>query len=65
MLIGTLVWVCRYVESNVVPGLPFFASRLRLGPQGVLERLPLGPLNELEIQGLEVNPEAHLHAHAC
>ena len=45
---------CAYVESNVAPGLPFFASRLRLGPHGVAERLPLGILNELECQGLEV-----------
>jgi len=45
---------CAYVESNVVAGLPFFAGRLRLGPHGVAERLPLGPLSELESQGLEV-----------
>ncbi len=45
---------CAYVESNVVPGLPFFAGRLRLGPHGVAERLPLGPLNDLESRGLEV-----------
>ncbi len=44
----------------MVPGLPFFASRLRLGPHGVAERLALGPLNELEMQGLEVNSEANL-----
>ena len=47
---------CAYVESNAVPGLPFFAGRLRLGPHGVEARLPLGPLNELESQGLEVRP---------
>ena len=51
---------CAYVESNVVPGLPFFAGRLRLGPHGVAERLPLGPLNELESRGLEVRPVSAL-----
>ena len=43
---------CAYVESRLVPGLPFFASRLRLGSQGVTEILPLGQLNELEEEGL-------------
>ena len=48
-----------------MPGLPFFASRLRLGPHGVVERLPLGPLNELESQGLEVNPDDNVLARMC
>lgn len=47
---------CAYVESHLVPGLPFFASQLRLGPQGVAESLPLGSLNALEEEGLRVCP---------
>ena len=39
---------CTYVESNLVEGLPFFSSRVVLGPDGVAEFLPLGELNDLE-----------------
>lgn len=47
---------CAYVESHLVPGLPFFASQLRLGPHGVTEILPLGQLDALEEEGLQVCP---------
>lgn len=43
---------CAYVNSSVTEH-PFFASRVRLGRNGVEEYLPLGPLNEYERAGLE------------
>ncbi|KAL6551812.1 hypothetical protein OROGR_007966 [Orobanche gracilis] len=43
---------CAFVSSQVTE-LPFFASRVRLGRNGVEEIYPLGPLNEYERVGLE------------
>ncbi|CAN0913016.1 Malate dehydrogenase, mitochondrial [Linum grandiflorum] len=43
---------CTYVQSNVTQ-LPFFASKVRLGKNGVEEILGLGPLSDFEKQGLE------------
>ncbi|KAK4360609.1 hypothetical protein RND71_019561 [Anisodus tanguticus] len=43
---------CAFVSSQVTE-LPFFASRVRLGRNGVEEIYPLGPLNEYERTGLE------------
>lgn len=44
---------CTYVESGLVPGFQYFASKVRLGPNGVEEILPLPELSEYEQQGLE------------
>jgi malate dehydrogenase len=44
---------CTYVESSMVPGLPYFSSKVRLGPNGVEEFLPLGELSPFEQEGLE------------
>jgi malate dehydrogenase len=44
---------CSYVASNIVPGLPFFSSKVRLGPNGVEEVLGLGKLSDYEQKGLE------------
>jgi malate dehydrogenase len=44
---------CTYVESSIVEGLPFFSSKVVLGPEGVAEFLPLGELNDLEKAGME------------
>jgi len=48
---------CSYVEGfdAPVPGAscPFFARPVLLGPQGVAEYLPLGPLSASERQGLD------------
>lgn len=41
-----------YVTSNIIPGIPYFSSGLRLGPSGVAERLPLPPMNASEQAGL-------------
>lgn len=46
------VVVCAFVDSQVTE-LPFFASKVRLGRNGVEEVYPLGPLNEYERRGLE------------
>ncbi|CAN6327196.1 unnamed protein product [Urochloa humidicola] len=43
---------CSYVQSTVTE-LPFFASKVRLGKNGVEEVLGLGELNDFEKQGLE------------
>ncbi|KAK3026772.1 hypothetical protein RJ639_040311 [Escallonia herrerae] len=43
---------CAFVPSQVTE-LPFFASKVRLGRNGVEEIYPLGPLNEYERVGLE------------
>ena len=44
---------CTYVESSMVPGMPYFSSRVRLGPNGVEEFLPLGELTAFEKEGME------------
>ncbi|MEW5301172.1 MAG: hypothetical protein WDW36_004048 [Sanguina aurantia] len=41
-----------YVASGVVPDLPFFASKIRLGPAGIEEFYPLGVLSTAEAEGL-------------
>ncbi|KAL3631453.1 hypothetical protein CASFOL_024437 [Castilleja foliolosa] len=43
---------CSFVQSTVTE-LPFFASKVRLGKNGVEEVLGLGPLSDYEQQGLE------------
>ncbi|CAO2836217.1 unnamed protein product [Amaranthus hypochondriacus] len=43
---------CSYVESNVTE-LPFFASKVKLGKNGVEEIYGLGTLSDFEQQGLE------------
>lgn len=48
---------CSYVQSTVTE-LPFFASKVRLGKNGLEEVLGLGSLSEFEKQGLEsLKPE--------
>lgn len=48
---------CSFVESKVTE-LPFFASKVRLGINGVEEVLDLGPLSDFEKEGLEkLKPE--------
>ncbi|KAJ9690648.1 hypothetical protein PVL29_013022 [Vitis rotundifolia] len=49
---------CSFVQSTIVPGLPYFASKVKLGKNGVEEVLGLGPLSDYEKQGLEsLKPE--------
>ncbi|KAI9185554.1 hypothetical protein LWI28_008338 [Acer negundo] len=48
---------CSYVQSTITE-LPFFASKVRLGKNGVEEVLGLGPLSDYEKEGLEkLKPE--------
>ncbi|GBG73120.1 hypothetical protein CBR_g12837 [Chara braunii] len=42
---------CTFVASEVTE-LPFFASRVVIGRNGIEEYLPLGPMNEYERMGL-------------
>merc|ERR1719460_1847362 len=44
---------CSYVESTVVPGLPFFSTQVRLGPTGVEEIMGLGDMSDYEKAGIE------------
>jgi len=47
------MYECAFVQSDVVPGVPFFASRVQLGPEGVAKVNGLGPLNDFEKQALD------------
>lgn len=44
---------CTYVESDVVPGIPYFSSKVELGPHGVEKIHPIGKMNAYETQCLE------------
>merc|ERR1712139_149943 len=56
-LAGVPVTECAYVESKLVPGLPYFASKVVFGKEGVQEVLPIGPLSEHEQKRLaELTP---------
>ena len=43
---------CTFVENNLTAA-PFFSTRVRLGPSGVEEVLPFGPLSASEQKGLD------------
>merc|ERR1712060_242312 len=47
-LAGVPVTECAYVESTVVPGMPYFASKVVFGKDGVEKVLPVGNLSEHE-----------------
>jgi malate dehydrogenase len=42
-----------FVESTLVPGLPFFASKVKLGRSGVEKVVGLGKLSDAEKKGLQ------------
>ena len=44
---------CAYVESSVVPGVPFFSSKVTLGKNGVSKIHGLGDMTDYEKAGLE------------
>eukprot|EP00887_Chlorella_sp_A99_P003976 scaffold11.g3976.t1 len=44
---------CTYIENDIVPGLKYFSSKVRLGKNGVEEVLPLGELSPFEQAGLD------------
>jgi len=43
---------CAYV-ANTIAGLPFFATKCTLGPQGIAQVHGLGPLSAFEAKALE------------
>jgi malate dehydrogenase len=43
---------CAFVESPIVPGLPFFSTRVELTPSGVGKIHPIGALSPFEEAGL-------------
>lgn len=55
---GEKVTECAYVESTVVPGVSFFASKVELGSEGPKAIHPVGTLSEFEqLKFKEVVPE--------
>ena len=44
---------CSFVEAGVVPGLEFFSTKVKLGPNGVEEVMGMGDLNAYEAKCLE------------
>merc|ERR1711934_128067 len=44
--------VCTYVESDVAPGCQWFSTECVLGPDGIVENLGIGELDEYETQKL-------------
>lgn len=47
-LAGVEVVECAYVESTVVPELPYFASKVTFGKEGVKTVHPIGPMSAHE-----------------
>merc|ERR1712207_53528 len=50
---GTPTTECAYVMSDVMPGLPYFTSKVTFGKSGVEKVHPLGKLNKYEQDRLE------------
>ena len=48
------IYECAFVQSDLVPELDFFASKVQLGPDGVAAQLPLGELSPYENEALKV-----------
>ncbi|KAF5835579.1 malate dehydrogenase [Dunaliella salina] len=47
-----------FVQSSVLPNVPFLASKLRLGSQGTVQELGLGPLSSAEQRNIDaMTPE--------
>ncbi|KAI6651509.1 malate dehydrogenase [Oopsacas minuta] len=44
---------CAFVESTVVPELPYFSTPLLLGKEGIAQNFGLGKLSDFEKKGLE------------
>merc|ERR1711998_580898 len=52
-LAGVPVTECAYVESTVVEGMPYFASKVTFGKDGIKAVRPLGTLSEYEQKRLD------------
>lgn len=48
---GSPTYECAYVESTLTD-IPYFASRVKLGNEGVMSLDPLGPMNDYETHAL-------------
>lgn len=52
------IYECTFVTTDIVPGLDYYATKCRIGPDGIEEILPLPELSEFETNALlEVNAE--------
>jgi len=47
------IYECAFVQSDLVPELDYFASKVQLGPDGVAAQLPLGMLSSKEEEALK------------
>jgi len=47
------IYECAFVQSNLIPELDFFASKVQIGRDGVAAQLPLGELSDSEKEGLK------------
>ena len=47
-LSGDAAVECAYVDSDVVPGCDFFASKVEIGPEGVMKIHPVGDISPYE-----------------
>ena len=47
------VYECAFVASDAVPGVPFFATKVQLGPGGVQQVMPVGQISDYEKAALD------------
>merc|ERR1719443_2001031 len=47
-LAGDAAVECAYVDSDVVPGCDFFATKIEIGPEGVMKIYPVGDITPYE-----------------
>ena len=47
-LAGDAAVECAYVDSDVVPGCEFFATKIEIGPEGVMKIYPVGDITPYE-----------------
>ena len=50
---GDKVYECAYLESNLVDGVGYFASKVQLGPNGCEEIFEVGEVTEFEQAGID------------
>ena len=48
LLAGDAAVECAYVDSDVVPGCEFFATKIEIGPEGVMKIYPVGDITPYE-----------------
>mmetsp|Transcript_11170 Transcript_11170/g.28697 ORF Transcript_11170/g.28697 Transcript_11170/m.28697 type:complete len:364 (-) Transcript_11170:898-1989(-) len=50
---GDKVYECAYIESPLIPDVPYFASKVQLGPNGVEDIFEIGEVTDYEQEGIE------------